>query len=349
MAGSNFFIDSMTDLQVSFVALVRRPLGQLALVVAVVAGWLVAPLWGLVPARMGFWAMRARLASDGVARLGEVLAPTRALEMYRDGVWRGLWRAHGVSLAFLLVQLPVALLTLLPAVVALVLFKPIGTAIGAAAGNFTVGTIVTAVVPVLVAAGTLCIIVGQMLLAHRLLGAQGLPYTLGVVYRVSGTSWRAALRGWAHLATLGVVLAILCTILAALVYGLVRLGVLIGLGYSAADIIVVWVGVLSALMLSCVGLEAVARWSALAEVPEVSAKDAYSFTSWLCAWLGAVFGWLRTQGVLAIGVGLCLVLGLALVVEAIVEKAAYTSYVALGWFAVTAAVVVVLRVTQRDR
>ena len=70
----------------------------------------------------------------------------------------------------------------------------------------------------------------------------------------------------------------------------------------------------------------------------------FSFSEWLWGWLSAVFGWFADQGIVAVGIGVCLVLGVVTGVMALATGVVFTSWVGLGWFAITAAVLVALRI-----
>ena len=57
-----------------------------------------------------------------------------------------------------------------------------------------------------------------------------------------------------------------------------------------------------------------------------------------------MFGWFARQGIVAVGIGVCLALGVATGIMALATGMVFSSWVGLGWFAITAAVLVALRI-----
>lgn len=321
----------------------RRPIDAAALVLAALMTIVVAPLWGATLAWLGWLGTRERLPADGVISLGEVLAPRRAREQYRDGVWRGLWRVHGISLAFAVVQVPILLLVLAPAAVAVVLFAPAGPVFAA---NETVAMAVMYGVPLPVAIACGAVVAGEAVLAYRLLRSLGGPYSLGLIYRVTGAAWRVTLEHIATLVGLGFTLALGAVVFGAVVGGLAYLAGVLALG-AGQLLIMMWLGALLAVVVIAVALESIARWADSVALPTVDRAGSYVFTDWLWSWLGSVFGWFAKQGMIAVGTGACLVVGLLTGIAALATGQVFTSWVGLGWFAVAAAVLVTIRLAER--
>ncbi len=322
----------------------RRPVEAVALVLAAMMTALVAPLWGATLSWIGWLEARERITSEGVIGLGSVLAPKRAREQYRDGVWRGLWRVHGVSVAFAVVQAPIILLIMVPAGVAFALFDTLGSLYPHPVAEM----VVTYIVPVVIAVACLTIAVGEAVLAYRMLRTMAGPYSLGLLFRVTGAAWRVTLDHLTTLASLGITLA-LGTVIGGVVVGLlVSLADLLALG-DGQTAIEIWLALFLGVLVAAVELESIAGWAEGVPLPKVDESNCWVFTDWLWDWLGSVFGWFAKQGMIAVGTGACLVIGLLTGVAALATKQVFTSWVGLGWFAVTAAVLVTIRLAERKK
>lgn len=322
----------------------RRPVEAVALVLAAIMTALVAPLWGATLTWLGWLETRERIGADGVISLGSTLAPQRARDQYRDGVWRGLWRVHGVSVAFAFVQAPVILLIMVPAAVVYVLFSTLGPIYPPGIAS----TVITFAVPVPVAIACLTIAAGEAVLAYRMLRAVRGPYSVGLMFRITGAAWQTTLGHVATLASLGITLAL----------GVVVAGVVVGLLVFVADllalgggqmVITLWLAIFLGVLATAVELEAIASWAEGVTLPKIDETKCWSFTDWLWSWLGSVFGWFAKQGMVAVGTGACLVIGLLTGVVALATQQVFTSWVGLGWFTVTAAVLVTIRLAERKQ
>jgi hypothetical protein len=328
---------STARLRKALSSIAEAPLLTLALILAVPVAMLVAPVWGKSLSWTGWLAARRRMRFDGLIGLGAVLVPQQSRAQYADGVWRGLWRVHSVSVAFGLVQLLPALLALVPAAVASLLFK--GTLF---LFPHPAGLILSSGVPLAVALLGLTVVGAQTLLALRLLGETGPRYTLGSIFEAAGAAWRATLRDLQNVLGLGLFFLGAALVAAAIGWVSGALAGLLRLGPGGQGLVVEWTGLALVLALFGLVLEGLAQWAEDAEVKDLGTKTDFSFTKWLVAWLTQVFAWLAARGVLAIGIGACLLMGLLTSLAALLTGQNFSSWVGLGWFTVTALVLVAL-------
>ena len=112
--------------QAAMRSLSSNPERAIILVAGAILTGLCWPIWGILHTWAGWHKCRARMEADGVAALGEVLAPDQALHDYRDGIWRGLFRVHAGSIAFVLLQAPIIAIASVPYAIAQALFAPVG-------------------------------------------------------------------------------------------------------------------------------------------------------------------------------------------------------------------------------
>lgn len=321
-------------------AIAQEPVTTVAWLLALAVAVVLTPIWGSAFVIMGWLAARSRMRTEGLAGLGEALAPSLARHQFRDGVWRGIWRAQKLGFAFALVQLPTSLLALTPAAIAFGLFAPTQATFGGALGLLT-----AYLVPCLVALACLVVILAESLVAYRILAVSGPDYSLGVVFRAVGAAWKATL---AQASTLvGVTFGVLATALGVgiIVGGSGWLADLLELG-GGVLIVVQWTGVVGGLFFVGLVLETLADWSDDVNIAAVPTGEHFSFSAWFSGWLQSAVNWFAGKGVVSVGLVLILALGVLTSGVALVTGQNLVSWVGLGWFAVTAAVLVML---QRQR
>ncbi|MFH1811442.1 MAG: hypothetical protein ABIJ09_22060 [Pseudomonadota bacterium] len=319
-----------------------RPLHHLGLVAgaAVTAG--VAPLWGQALSTHGWMEARRRMPAEGLVALGQILIPQRARPLYADGVWRGLWRVHGLSLALACVQAPAVALAMLPAFLAYQLLAP-------AAGMFPDPVVAMAVaqgLPALLGLALVSLVAGQTLLVLRLLGQTHGASSLGQIARTSSEAWRVALQDLPTLATLGLSLVVVGAMGAAFVYANLRLALWLELG-AGVQLVTTWAGAITLLLVAALSFEVMARWAERVDVNAPVATHPFSFTTWLTTWLRSVVAWFAARGMVSMGTAVVLAVGGLTALLALLSGQTFTSWVGLGWFAASAAVLVVLHVTGR--
>ena len=286
-----------------------RPMHAVGLVLASLIACLVAPLWGLLHPWAGWHRCRARLDSDGLAALGEVLAPRQALDDYKDGIWRGLFRVHAGSLAFVLLQAPIMAIAVVPVCLAVLLFAPVA---GAYPTSSALQALFSQGVPALVALGVFTVVMGQHMLAYRILGSTRKPHRLGTCFHATGASWRAALKNADALASLGLLTVLVAG--AGGAFAIVNVMVAEELGILAADTIGLWIAVALGIMVEALLLEALGEWSEKVQVDFQPSAEPYSFVDWFVNWLWRgiivpVFLWLKGPGLAVVCIGVVVVVG----------------------------------------
>ena len=256
------------------------PMRAVGLVLASILALVVSPLWGLLHPWAGWHACRARLDNDGLAALGEVLVPSQALHDYKDGIWRGLYRVHMGWIAFVVLQLPLLAIAFTPVLLAVLLFAPVAEAYPT---NDELQMLFTQGVPGLVALGVLTVVLGQILLACRVLGTSHKPHRTGTCYHATGASWRAALQHADALASLGMLTILVAGALGALAF--VNVTLADSLGILQPDAIGLWIATAAAIVVGALLLETLGEWSDECEVDFHPPAEPYSFVQWLIDWL----------------------------------------------------------------
>lgn len=314
----------------------RRPLAAVIWVLALLLVPVLGLVWGGVFTLIGWVSARERLKKEGLVALGEALAPPVARAQLDGGLFRGLWRFHKLSLSVALVQLPAMVLAFAPAAIVYALLMPVQAALPAIEGR-----VVAAVIPGLLGFGALVVIAAQQLVLLRVLAASGPDYSIGAVFRAAGAAWAVALADLGLLA--GVALGALAACLAA--GGLIGLsawlGSLLALG-GASMVILVWTAALAVVSVSAVLLEALASWAAAAAVVPVRDPAAFSFSRWASQWIASITTFLSSRGVRGGIVLLCSAAAIFTAGAAIVSGQNFTSWVGLGWFTVSAGLLVLL-------
>jgi len=310
------------------------PFTTIVWVAALAISVVLAPVWGGAIVVMGWLAARHRMRTDGVSGLGDALAPELARHQYRDGVWRGIWRTQSLGIAVLLVQAPTTLLAFVPAAVVYGLFST-------ASLPGTAGLVIGYVVPGLVALACAVVVLAQNLVTYRILSNSGPDYSLGIVFRAVGAAWNATLSQARLL--IGLTIGLLLVAVAG--------GVFVGLSAKLAEalqlglrqlVVITWTGGLIGLFFTGLMLESLAAWSDELDVDAATAEAPFSFTAWLTEWLTWGASWLSNKGVISVGLVACMLVGVLTSVVALVTGKNFESWFGLGWFAVTAAVLVIL-------
>lgn len=326
------------------------PLVAVGMVLGLPIALVVAPLWGGVFALIGWIAARRALEEGGIAGLGEVMAPRLARAQFSRQVqaglqpgagvelWRGLWRVQTIGVALLLVELPAVAVAAAPAALVWALSAPLEAMFPGSLGE----TLRNAPVA-LVAAASALIVLAQVALTLRVLSERGPEYSLGLVYRASAASWRATIADIPVL--IGTTGALLLVVLfgGAFVAGTLELAKALELG-SGLALVLSWSAGVAGVVVLAVAIESVLSWAARVPPAElvVDTADALSVSAWLA-------GWLRGAREHLVGVGLvaCGLVGLAVCVRAFATGEDLRSWVALGWFGVTAMILVALELKRR--
>ena len=268
-------------------AVIAAPMRAIGLMSATILVFLVFPLWGFLHPMAGWHKCRERMAADGLTSLGEVLVPDQALLDYKDGIWRGLYRVHTSSFGFVLLQMPVIILLLVPVFIAQILFTPVGDAYPADfAQAFQMGP------PGVVALSSFTIIFGQTLLATKVLGMVPPSHPLGTSYVAISASWRGALRDPNALISIGLLTSIVGAIGGG--FGFINDTLAGTLELAGSDAPMTWILVLVAVVASAVLLEALGQWSDECDFGKVEIpKEPYQFLTafWGGIWWGITTVW----------------------------------------------------------
>ena len=110
----NFALAGRSRIDSAFNRLRHNPGYAVGIVLGSVLALQMSLVWGGLHTWAGWHRMRARLLDDGFVAFGEVLAPAGALHDFRDGIWRGLWRVHGGTIGFIILQMPIVAIIMLP-------------------------------------------------------------------------------------------------------------------------------------------------------------------------------------------------------------------------------------------
>ena len=309
--------------------------------VGMVSGTILAvgltAVWG-IHAWTGWHRMRTRLQADGFTAFGEVLAPSSALHDFRDGIWRGLWRVWGSTLAFILLQIPIICIVMVPFVVATWLFTPVAGAYGA---HPTMNRFVEGIPLFFLVAGAV-VIIAQHLIAFKVLDNMTPAFKLGTSFAVTGESWKRTLD---HTQTV-VSLAVLAGFLGGIggVFGLLNHWIADGADLSRPDTIMNWIFLAVVVAFGGLFLEAIGRLAEEEDAAVDVGEDPYSFTAWLVAWLTLVYTWLTNNGLMIIATGAVFILALRSAVDAY-DGAMWAdgSWGGLGWFVAAALILLHLR------
>jgi hypothetical protein len=312
-----------------------RPLAAFAWTVALFLTVVVAPVWGSAPSMIGWIRSRARIRSEGLVGLGEVLAPEVARRQFEEGVWRGVWRTQTLGLAILVIELPTIVLALVPAAMAFGLAMPLGSVMPGAAGM-----IVSKLVPGLVAFACLMFVAAQQVLLLRIIGESGARWSLGLVFRAAGAAWSTVLEDGAFLVTFAALVLGGSLAAGAFVGGSAYLATQLQLA-AGMQLVLVWSGSIAGFVFSSLLFETLVSWAESAQVRPIEAGSHFSFSAWLRGWLGSAVEWFAKKGLVSLGIGACAAVGLATAVVALATGQNFSSFVGLGWFAVTAGVLIV--------
>ena len=319
----------------------RRPLLAAAWLAALVVAIILTPIWGTAFVAMGWLLSRRRMRDEGLGGLGETLAPALARHQFADGVWRGIWRAQKLGVAVTLIQLPTIIFAFLPAAIAAGLF----TSVQAAFPGMT-GMVLGYAIPGLVALACAVVVLAEHLVTYRILAASGPDYSAGLVFRAVGEAWKHTLARTSVL--VGMTAGILVSAIGA--------GVIMGVTFWLADllklgmgslVVITWTGALTGAFFLSLVLETLADWSDDIEIQPVEAEG-FSFSAWLGEWLQTAARWIEERGVVSVGLVVCMLIGVLSSVVALGTARTFDSWVGLGWFAVTATILVVLQ-RQRQR
>ena len=270
--------------QAAMRSLSASPERAIGLVAGAILAVMCCPLWGCLHTWAGWHKCRAKLSSDGLAALGEVLAPDQALADYKDGIWRGLFRVHAGAIAFALLQAPIIAIAAVPYVIAQMLFAPVAVAYTT---QPELAAIISVGIPALVGLGMATVVFGQHLLAFRVLGAVQPPHRLGTAFHATGASWRGAAANLQPLVSLGLLTALVGGLGGAFAY--INIKVAGELEIRSAATIGLWIGVALGILVVALLLEALSTWVDECETRLALPAEPYSFTQWFIGWI--VFLW----------------------------------------------------------
>jgi hypothetical protein len=311
-------------------SLASDPLGTLAWVLSSALVTLLAPIWGAAFVMMGFMSARRRLRTEGLVGLGEVLVPEMARVQFERGLFSGIWRVQKLSVALALVQLPTTLLALAPAALLYAMFIP---ALGTFPG--TVGMLLAFGVPGFVALIGLAFIAAEQMLTLRILALSGPDYSLGLVQRAVGAAWRTTIEQGSLL--FGLSLGVGAASIAAGIFvgGSAKLASVLELG-GGIMLVMTWTAAVAGVLLLAFVYETLVSWAESVPAQRIEDVAAFSFSKWVVSWMQSVAELPLAKGAVTIGLILVLAIGLLTTVFALATGAALSSWLGLGWFAVTA-------------
>jgi hypothetical protein len=311
--------------------LAERPLAPVAWVLVLPIALILSPIWGSGFAMIGWLSARERLRQDGLEGLGAALAPELARKQYERGVFAGIWHTQKLGIAVSLIELPTMLIAFAPAAAAYFLLQPAQMLFAP-----TTGLAISYGVPGLLGLAAATVVGAQTFLVYRLLGESGPDYSLGLVFRMVGHSWRLTLRNSTLLVTLAAGLLAVTLVGGAFVGVSVWGARKLELG-GGTFVVLTWTAAVAGLAQLSVTLNALASWAMRIEAePIMVSPEHFSFGRWLGTWLKATGEWLRARGVISVGIGACLIIGALTGLVALVSGKNFESWVGLGWFAVTA-------------
>jgi hypothetical protein len=251
--------------------LIGDPLKAIGLVAGAILAVLVMPLWGGVHPWSGWQKCRDRLPTDGLEALGEVLVPDRALEDYKDGIFRGFFRVHASTASFLLLQAPILWVLLVPSDLAEGLFRPVGDAY---AFNHDLASFFYNGVPMLFAFAAVIILVGQSLLAVRILGRARAPHPIGTTFAAVGAAWKQTLKDPRPLVSIGILTALIG--IAGKIFATLNDRAAEELHLQGSNAPGVWIMLALLIIVGAVLLESLGRWSEENTVELAPANAPYS-------------------------------------------------------------------------
>ena len=307
----NFALAGRSRIESALDNLRHRPGYALGLVVGAIMAIAVAPAWGALHPWAGWHRMRARLESEGFIALGEVLAPEGALADYKDGIWTGLWRVHGATLGFAILQAPIVFLLLQPWDQAQQLFSPVADAYGK---HPEMANLIRDGIPAFFLVSAVSVIFAQQLIAFRMLGGLRGPHKIGTMFKVTGASWRETLGSTQVVISLSILAGLVAAI------GIAFGGVnewLADAAHLRPSIIGDWIQKAVMLVAGSLFLEAFGRLSSEADCSVDTPAQPYSFTAWLLGWISQVYGWLVSRGLRIIGIGAVFSVGLVTALDSI--------------------------------
>lgn len=251
--------------------LIGDPLKAIGLVAGAILAVLVMPLWGGVHPWSGWQKCRERLPTDGLEALGEVLVPDRALEDYKDGIFRGFFRVHASTASFVLLQAPILWVLLVPSDLAEDLFRPVGDAW---AFNADLASLFYDGVPALFAFAAVIILAGQSLLALRILGGIRAPHPIGTTFAAVGASWKQTLKDPRPLVSIGILTALIGV--AGKIFATLNDRAGEELLLQGSDAPGIWIMLALTLIVGAVLLESLGRWAEENTVQVAPASAPYS-------------------------------------------------------------------------
>lgn len=317
---------------------IKQPIRNAAWIIAIGVSAITATLWGSLFSALGWLESRKKLETDGLIGVGEVLVPKLGRQQYKDGVWTGLWRAHAASIAFLLVHVPILAFAFAPAIVAAQVLGPLDHP-NAGITELAIGK----GIPMLVALGCGVVVWAEAIVAYRLLAIAGPSYSIGLISKAVGAAWRATLADLPRLLGLAAALVLSSVVVGGILYGCFRAVVSFGTPTNVTFVIMSVLLLAIAVFFVPAALRAPVVWAEEVTAPSIAGGPHFSFSAWLYEWLALVFGWFARKGIVAVGIGICLGVGALTAVIALATGRVFSSWVGLGWFAVTAAVLVALR------
>jgi len=308
----NFALAGRSRIESALDNLRHQPGYALGLVVGAIMAVAVSPAWGCLHPWAGWHRMRGRLQADGFIALGEVLAPDGALADYKDGIWTGLWRVHGSSLGFVLLQAPIVYLLLQPYEQAQQLFGPVSDAY---TGHPEMAKLIGVGIPAFFLVSAASVIFAQHLVAFRMLGGLRGPHKIGTMFKVTGASWKETLGSTQVVISLAILAGLVAAI--GVAFGSANEWLADAANLYRPSIITVWIEKAIMLVAGSLFLEAFGKLSSEADCSVDTPAQPYSFTAWLVGWIQQVYDWLIQRGLRIIGVGAVFSVGLVTALDAI--------------------------------
>ena|GEM_PF-3151911 len=278
--------------QAAMRSLSSNPERAIILVAGAILTGVCWPIWGILHTWAGWHKCRERMEADGVAALGEVLAPDQALHDYRDGIWRGLFRVHAGSIAFVLLQAPIMVIAGVPYAIAQALFAPVGMAY---TSQPELAMVISVGIPAVVGIGMGTVVFGQQLLAFRVLGSIKPAHRTGTAFHATGASWRGAAANIRPLVSMGLLTSLVAGAGGAVAF--INVKIASELEIRSAATIGLWIAIALGILVVALLLEALSTWADECDTTLDLPAEPYSFTAWLIAWI--VFLWNGAYAIVA--------------------------------------------------
>jgi len=293
---------------------------------------ILIPVWGAIFIWVGWLNGRKKIMSEGVIGIEEILFPAIGRKFYTDGIWRGLWRAHKVSIAVNMIQFPIVLLLSLPILLFYLLFTPVAQFFPGDVGQYlSIG------IPSVIGVFCTSILLSQYFILIRILSVSGPEYSLGKVYYAVKKAWKMVLSNIKKLFYLIILIGLSFLFVFALYELSGKLAESLNLG-AGKEFIEIWYLMIFGLLSLVVNANALAAWSTDLKVLPIPDTTYFSFSNWLVTWLQSLSSSQITLGLIKVGLAICLLIGVANSIIGLILGQSSDSWVSVGWYAVTVCV-----------